>query len=434
LLGAAAAADGNVLVATAPFEPHDATEHLLTRVVDCSTNLKLLPSRGKGRAYVFERAANGWQQHSLDVSGSDEIEAQVPQGALHGFSDEGIYPTYSVAVSGNVIAFGIGGDGARAPYRGSVRMFTKEASGWTEAAQPIEQPSSRAQDLFGMSVALAGSTLVVGAPSEDRAPDGAVFDGGESNPIVDGGAVYVYELDGTSVSRFVRLVSKVRIPRTYFGYRVALSPDWIAVGAPGEDPDGIQVLYGATYLYRRNASGSVESEPQVLDVPERRALGTFGAALALRGDTLVVGAPTSPGCSPTPQSTAYLGAVHVFKLIDGNWEWQQCLDGPRAPGTFAYTLALGAHALLVGAPLETYAERYFAGTVYEFHRSSGPFAKEPCIVRAPTPMSCGSFGLSLAIADSFVAVGAPYEGSDPASGSQPLDSGSLYTYSVSEPP
>lgn len=440
LLGSALATDGDVLVATAPFEPHDATENPVTRTYDCSTNLKQIPSRGKGRAYVFEKTTNGWQQQRLDISGGDQVDAQIPPKALSGLPDEGIYPTYSVAVSGKMIAVGVGGDGARAAYRGSVRLFRKEATGWTEAAQPIEQPTSRAQDVFGMSVALLENTLVVGAPSEDRALDGGVLDAGagdggaSSDRVLDGGAVYVYELDGTRISRTIRLVPDAQLPLAYFGFTVALTRDWIAVGAPGEDPDGVHVLYGNVYMYRRNASG-VETA-QVPEVPDRRTMGTSGASLAIRGDTLVVGAPASGGCDPPMKPTTMPGAVHVFKLVGNKWTWKQCFDGSRAPGaTFAYRVALGARTLLVGAPLETLdSERYAAGTVYEYRRSNGLFEDEPCIVTAREPTQCGTFGLSLAVADSFVAVAGPYEGNDPAFATQPLDSGGIYTYRNSETP
>jgi hypothetical protein len=439
LLGAAIATDGDVLVATAPFEPHDATENPLTRILYCDTNLKQIPSRGMGRAYVFEKTTSGWEQQRLDISGGDQVDAQIPVKALAGLADEAIYPTYSVAVSGNLIALGVGGDGARAAYRGSVRLFSKEATGWREAAQPIEQPTSRAQDVFGMSVALLGNTLVVGAPSEDRAFDGGVLDAGDggasSDRIADGGAAYVYELDGTRISRTTRLVPSTQIPLAYFGYSVAVSPDWIAVGAPGEDPDGVHALYGNVYMYRRNASG-VETKGEMVDIPDRLTMGTSGVSLALRGDTLIVGSPTSPGCAPDGQPTAIIGAVQVFKFFGRRWAWQQCFDGSRAPGSaFAYRVALGARTLLVGAPFETLdSDRYLAGAVYEYRRSNGLFDPEPCIFNAPGPMQCGTFGLSLAVANSFAAIGAPYEGSGPASATQPLDSGGIYTYRPSETP
>lgn len=436
LFGTAIAADGDVLVATAPFEPLDAVENQINRTTDCNTNLKQLYSRGKGRVRVFERTTRGWIQQSLDISGSSEVEAQVPPMSFSGYPDEGIYPTYSVAVSSGTIAVGVGGDGRRAEYRGSVRLFRKGTAGWTEAAPPIEQPTSRERDLFGMSVAISGSTLVVGAPSEDRTFDGGIFDGGAgdgASGVFDGGAVYVYDLEDTRASRSTRLVPNVQLPSSYFGSGLAVNADWIAVGAPGEDPQNVHFFYGNVYMFRRNAAGIELAGP--LEVPDRAMLGTFGSTLALHGDTLVVGAPTSAGCSHRPVPMM-LGAAHIFRLVGDKWIWQQCLDGASAPnGAFAYSVALGAHTLLVGASLDTFAENLTsAGTVYEYRRSGALFDPEPCVVRAPEPTQCGAFGLSFALTNSYVAIGSPYEGSDASSWSSPLDSGGIYVYPLSEPP
>jgi hypothetical protein len=437
LLGAAMAADGDVLVATAPFEPEDGTESTVTRTSNCATNLKQIPSHGVGRAYVFEKTKSGWREQRLDIAGRDLVDAQVPEGAIHGLPDNGIYPTYSVAVSGNTIAFGVGGDGSKAAYRGSVRLFHREAGEWTEAAQPIEEPTSRARDLFGMSVAMDGSSLVVGAPSEDRSLDGGVLDGPAGDggdTIEDGGAAYVYDLDDTGATHAVRLVPNTRIPRAFFGYSVAVSPDWIVVGAPGEDPTGTRELQGNVYAYRRTATG-IEKVPDALKTDDPRTMGTFGSALAIRGSTLIVAALASDGCDPDAQPATMPGALHVFKWIDNHWKWQQCLDGSRTPySAFGYSMALGAQRLLVGAPLETLgSDLIWAGTVHEYRLSHDLFEEEPCVIRAGSPMACGTFGLSLAVADSFAAVGAAYEGSD-ADSTRPLDSGGIYTYRTNDAP
>jgi hypothetical protein len=426
LFGSSMAADGDLLIAVAPFEANGLPgAEGVWRQPNCDNNLNTLEALGKGAVRVFDASTGFAEEALLPISGLSAVEAQLRSKILPGLPKFGTFPTYSVAVSNDVIAVGLGGDGAKAPFQGSVRLFRKDwvpiddGRGnwkWLEAPTPIEGATSEMNDLFGMSVALSDGVLVVGAPSADVA-------------AMDDGAAYVYDVTSNDVRLVTTLDSGTGIPSAYFGYTVAIDGDWLVVGAPDESPGNPNAIRGSVYLFHRRGL-SFDRASQRLEMPGNRTIGAFGTSVALRGDTLAVGAPLSQGCSAEPADAFFPGSVYIYKLgRSGLWELRQCVDSRANYGTFGWSLAFRQNALLVGAPLETPAEGFVSsGMVYVFREPGEMPAAEPCFIPSPVPTLCGSFGLSLATGDSFYAVGSPYEGSDPQSETQPLDSGGAYIF------
>ena len=97
-----------------------------------------------GRAYVYTHGAAGWQQ-AAELVGSDTV-------APDGFG-------WSVAVSGGTIVAGAWGHSKA----GRAYVFTKGTTGWEQVAE-LKGSDTVAKDAFGYSVAVSGSTIVVGAP------------------------------------------------------------------------------------------------------------------------------------------------------------------------------------------------------------------------------------------------------------------------------
>jgi hypothetical protein len=416
LFGTSMAADGEILAAVAPFEANGSqAPSAHWRQPNCSNNLNALDALGRGAVRVFDSSTGFAEEALLPVSGLSAVEAQLHSMELPGLQRFGTFPTYSVGVSNEVIAVGLGGDGAKAPYQGSVRLFHKDRGTWVEAPAPIDAPTSRQNDLFGMAVAFSNRVLVVGAPSVDVS-------------ATDDGAAYVYDVTETEARLVTSLESTRGIPSAYFGYSVAIDGDWIAVGAPNESPDQPNAIPGAAYVFHRNGL-SFGRDPQRLEMPDHRVIGAFGTSVALRGDILAVGAPLSQGCGAKPADGFFPGSAYIYKLTTaGEWSPWKCVESGVNYSTFGWTLGLREGVLLVGAPLETPAPgRDSTGAVYAF-QVAGSLVREPCVIPSPAPTLCGSFGLSLAMTDSFFAVGSPYEGSDPESGARPLDSGGAYVF------
>lgn len=127
----------------------------------------------------------------------------------------------------------------------------------------------------------------------------------------------------------------------YFGRAIALEGDTLVVGA--NEADAVQPSSGAVYVFGRN--GSVWTHLQTL-LPVSGGL-FFGSSVALEGDTLAVGATRAgPGNE---------GAAHVFTRTAGVWTERAVLHPPppsqptEDPMEFGNSIALDGDVLVVGA-------------------------------------------------------------------------------------
>jgi hypothetical protein len=77
----------------------------------------------------------------------------------------------------------------------------------------------------------------------------------------------------------------------------------------------------------------------------------FGTSLALRGDTLLVGAPGDDESAPNA------GAVYLFRLEGAAWSQQSKLFAlnPSAGAEFGMAVAISGHDALIGANSQKFA-------------------------------------------------------------------------------
>jgi len=125
-------------------------------------------------------------------------------------------------------------------------------TGAGESPEPVTQQAyvkasnAGMNDQFGWSgggVALAGDTLVVGAPGEDSSAKGVDGDQGDGldpfprNPVdgFDSGAAYVFTRKASIWDRGTRIMASNAECGDQFGGTVAISGATVAVGAVGED-------------------------------------------------------------------------------------------------------------------------------------------------------------------------------------------------------
>ena len=148
-------------------------------------------------------------------------------------------------------------------------------------------------DYFGISVAIDGDRIVVGA---FRDGDGLTT-----------GSAYVFEPDGAgSWTEADKLLASDAAVDDRLGYSVAIQGDRIAVGAIGDD--GTASDTGSTYIYVRNASGDWTQVDKL--VADDAAVGDqFGYSVAISGNRLVVGALSDNNIRGTDA-----GAAYVFEL------------------------------------------------------------------------------------------------------------------------
>ena len=172
-----------------------------------------------GAAYVFVRSAGEWSQQAY-------LKASNPEGADFFGS--------SVAVSGDTVvvgaenedsnASGVNGDQSdnSAPFAGAAYVFVHNGTSWSQQAY-LKASNTEANDLFGVSVAVSGDTVVVGATGEDSNATGV--NGNQSDngaPFANSsGAAYVFTGLGIAPELAVPLMGNVQfdgIPNTRFEF------------------------------------------------------------------------------------------------------------------------------------------------------------------------------------------------------------------------
>ncbi len=261
---------------------------------------------------------------------------------------------------------------------------------------------------FGADVDISGDTLVVGSASRDVT-------------FADAGAAYVYERNvggSGGWGQVMRLAPSDLLAGDLFGDSVAVDGDLMAISAPSQDAGGI-FDSGAVYVFNRDALNS-QLWNQVIKlrapVGDRVAGDGFGKAVALKGNTLVVGSPyaNKPGADS--------GAVFVYEKDLGGvdqWGYKERLLPVAGPidgiqqDNFGITLAMDGNTLAIGAiganRALTPGNLHF-GAVYIFDRPNvaGAYVQTKKVQNFSDPSASEDdwFGCGLDLSGNTLVVGA----------------------------
>ena len=239
----------------------------------------------------------------------------------------------SVAVDGDTAVIGANKDDDNGVDSGSAYVFTKPVSGWADATETAKLIASdgKASDEFGIYVAVSGNIVVVGAPGRDtKDTDGNVID-------ADVGSAYVFVKPTTSNgwadasgNETAKLTAIGGAANDKFGTAVAVDGDTTVVGAPGDDIDE-----GSAYVFVKPVSSWVDAtETAKLTASDGAAKDKFGTSVAVDGDTIVVGAPgddidiDSNDTDETDVGSAY---VFVKPTTSNGWaDWDDSVNSETA--------------------------------------------------------------------------------------------------------
>ncbi len=334
-----------------------------------------------------------------------------------------------VAVSGDTIVVGsppessssrgVGGSQADggAAGAGAVYVFRVSSGGWVQEAY-LKAPNTAVSIAarFGSAVVIDGDTLVVGAPNENSGLAANPLDGS----AISAGAVFVFTRANKTWSQqaYVKASDITSVSR--FGTSVSLSGDTLVVGADAA-PNGSRA--GAAYVFTR--SGNVWSQQGApLRAANARNEAGFGNAVAVDGDTLVVGASNESSLGPGVNGDSTTvgpgnGAAYVFVRSGVSWSQQAFIKSahPGSAGTsFGAALALAKDLLVVGAPNDgrdaggAPDPSGSSGAIYFFARSGTTWTQQS-LRRASNARPSALFGASLAMVGDRLAVGSPGENS-----------------------
>jgi hypothetical protein len=184
------------------------------------------------------------------------------------------------------------------------------------------------------------------------------------------------------------------------GYAVALDGDTMVVGAPWNN-SGANYQRGSVYVFTRNGATWTLQQKLIADFSGLNAC--FGWSVALDGDTLAVGAP-----GDTINGNVSRGSAYVFTRSGATWTQQQKLiasDG-EAVDQFGEAVAIDGDTLVAGAGADKIGGNVSQGSAYVFMRSGATWTQQQKLI-ANDGAPGAFFGRSLALDGDTLAVGAP---------------------------
>ncbi len=293
-----------------------------------------------GAAYLFTRHGSGWVQQAKLTAADGESGAEFGR---------------SVALCGDTAVIGAALDDAKGEDSGSVYMFTRSGTNWSQLAKLTAADGAKG-DVFGISVALDGDTALVGADLDDDKAE-------------DSGSVYVYTRSKGNWSQQAKLTADDAGNVDIFGVRVAISGDTALIAARRDDDDVNGVDSGSAYVFVR--SGTSWTQQAKLTANDAEAGDLFGFSVALYEDTAIVTAAMDD------DGGLNSGAAYVFTRSGSDWSQQAKLtaaDG-AAEDVFGWSVSLSGNTAMVGAPTSIFELPGGSGSAYLFHRSGGSWSQ-----------------------------------------------------------
>lgn len=215
---------------------------------------------GQGAVFDFLQTGDTWTQESILTS-------------TDGAGEDNFGNALSLAGGTAVIGAPRGFGGGRP---GAAYVFLNKGAGFVQE-QELQPTASQPGDLFGSSVAIAGQTVLVGAP-------GCCGTTGQQFK----GAVDVYTLQGDLFTQTAVLTASDGVGGPFdgdeFGSKVALSGNIALIGAEFHSQQT-----GESYEFRR--SGPTWTEKAKFTDAQGAINDNFGHAVAIADHTALIGSP-----------------------------------------------------------------------------------------------------------------------------------------------
>ena len=192
---------------------------------------------------------------------------------------------FSVSISGTTVVVGAPEETANA-LSGAGHAYVFDATTGS-LITTLTSPNAQISGMFGDSVSISGTTVVVGAPDET------------ANALPFAGHAYVF--DASTGSPIASLTSPSAQGGGLFGISVSVGCTSVVVGASEETANGQQVA-GHAYSFDATAGFLATT----LTSPNVQVGGEFGTSVAVSGRTVVVGALFETGSGFTQAGHAYI--------------------------------------------------------------------------------------------------------------------------------
>ena len=287
------------------------------------------------------------------VSGTTWVEqAKLVPSAISAGDNYG----YSVSISENVIVVGAPQhDGTNGVDSGSVFIWERSGTVWTEAGH-VEASDGLAGGQFGLSIAVSGTSFLVGAPEVNK--------------------IYAFSKHAGAWTENAILTGSDTALGDQFGF-VAIDGNTAIVGAPSHDAAGFNS--GAAYVFERSLVAPWNWSEQAKLTPIGAAANdAFGFSVAILGNQVLVGAPSVDAAANTQD----VGAAYEFQRSGTTWtEVEKHVHySPTANDRFGNSVAIAGPKLLVGSITDEENASHSGGPT-----NSGSTHELYCLPNQPAP-------------------------------------------------
>lgn len=328
----------------------------------------------QGKAYVYHRSVTDW---------SEEDTLTATNGAANDYFGR------SVSISGEYVIVGANGHTIGGNYsQGAAYIFHHTGgSNWVEEDTLIASDGT-ASDNFGVSVSISGDYAVVGAFLHSVGSN------------INQGKAYVFHRSGTTWTEEDTLVASDGDAEDRFGSSVAISGEYIIVGAFRHDL-GAYSDVGKAYIYHR--SGSSWSEVGSLLPSYVGPNIWFGYDVMINENYAVVGSPHE-----NPGGNGNQGRAYVFHHSGGSWTPQELVSSDGTAGDdFGTNVAISGDYVVVGADQDDVGGNNAQGSAYIFHRIGNTWIEE-AILHSSDGEAGDLFGINVAMSGDYVIIGAAH--------------------------
>jgi hypothetical protein len=298
----------------------------------------------------------------------------------------------SVAIHGDYAVVGASRENVAS---GNAYVYHKDSAGTWSYSQTFSAPDPNDGAEFGGGAKISDNQLVIAAGRAD-------VDG-----VIRAGALYVYSLNGNNWDYDTKLTANDYSGDAKMGMNptsLAMENDIVVAGAPGENG-----WTGSVYIFEKSAG--VWSQSQKLMNPNAQSGESFGIAVAINDNYIIVGSNEEDGTK---------GAAHIFTK-DGNGTWSHFQKIVASDGTsqayFGSSVSMDNGIIAVGA----YGDNGGTGATYMFEDDGSGNWIQTEKLTASSPSTEAMYGWNCKLQNNYLVVAAPH--------AYGVEEGEVYFYS-----
>lgn len=224
---------------------------------------------GSGAVFVFQHDSSAWE-YTQQVAPADSVP-----GDGHQFGSD-------IATAGNLVLVGAAGPDwtSTGEYAQGAAYVFENSAGTLSELQRLTPADGAEGDQFGFSVALDGTTALVGAPAADI------------GAIDHQGAAYVFDSVGGEFSETAKLVATDGAAFDQFGQAVALHDGFAVIGmwSHNDDPEGATPPPTPGVVHAFDGSGGTWNPAGTVASSDGNDGDSFGWDVTYDGATVLIGA------------------------------------------------------------------------------------------------------------------------------------------------